>query len=67
MVDEEVTIEVLKEKIAEKLNLSSRLDLLQSDRGPSIEAKSQLKKTKTGDPVQIPTDTTNDNTYQTGS
>ena len=46
MVDEEVTIEVLKEKIAEKLNLSGPLDLLQSDRRPSIEAKSQLKKTK---------------------
>ena len=36
MVDEELTIEVLKKKIAEKLNLSGPLDLLQSDRGHSI-------------------------------
>ena len=43
---DEVTIDGLKELISAKLSLVGPIDLMESDRGPSIEDKSQLKRTK---------------------
>ena len=46
MPDTELTLTILKNLISTKLNLVGPIDLLETERGPSIEAKSQLKRTK---------------------
>ena len=42
----DLTLEVLKDLIATKLNLVRPIDMLESDRGPSIEEMAQFKQTK---------------------